>query len=713
MTGFVYNGAGGSGYVSALTGGNMTPALPGSGLVDGLTLMVLHTGAFSTSLTAPNLTSQGWTKLTTNATAPCVAAYGKVYATGDAAPNVQWGTFTGSCYSRIFSWNGDVYPDLSTIVVAFNERATNATGKIAVNATTATGVPANALYLRFGHCAKTSLNNGSTFSDWLNDSGIYTKAGELIQNGSTLGVGFWYASQAVASATSSDVAALTTADTNANTQGITLVLQPKTTTPIAAAASAGATASATLGNSGAISGGGSASATAAAQLTTAIRMAVAASAGTVLAGGLTNWTTVTLTGVQYTGVGGIHDPNFWGAGVDPPIGTTLSYDATNATIYSNGEISSITNNCSFVVQWFDAANNVERLGVVVITPQMVSYASVASAAAATLSTAIKLSGGAISIASSTGNLTAAVRLAGTALAVANAAAALITAVQLNGVALAGTSATGGLTGGQSSLQGNAQALTTVIGALTAKIQLASAVSVSSVLAGALSSRIVFSSAANTLAQATGDLSTAVRLAGTANVVSTAAGAALITTAFAGAANAVSSALGAIQTGIQLAGLALSDAEGSGDLGTGISLSGAAEVDTVASIRPVGAEGQFGYADINLLSPTGLPVVLAVYIAGTTFIATITYFNSKGLPFVPLRVQYRIDDVNSGLNLLPYTDIEDVELSNAITIPGADNTMINNTRNSEQHQLLFRITDGLSQISYVRAVFEVVSTTGIN
>jgi hypothetical protein len=713
VSGYTYLGAGGSGYTSALAGGNMSPAVPAVTGHPGA-LMMLVTGANSTTLGAPNLTAQGWTKITGNATAKCEAAYIK-YAVGDgsdAGPTFQWDA-SHQAAARIYAWVGDVYTDPATIVVAFNERATNTTGQVAVNATGTSGIPANSLYIRFGHCLKTSLNNSASFLDWATNSGIFTKAGEYAQNGTAMAGGLWYASLAAATATSADVAALPTTDTNANTQGITLILQPSVPGAVLAGTpAASASASGTLTNPGAISGSATTSASAAVQLTTAIRAAAAANAGTSLAAGLTNWTIVTLTGTQYTGPGGIHDTNFWSGG-DPPVGTTLSYDATNATIYANAEISSITNNCSFVVQWFDPSAGVERIGVVIITPQMVSYASIGAAAAATLSTAIKLSGGAIAIASSSGDISTAIRLAGTALAIANAGASLVTAIQLGASGISSTAATGALSGGQSSLQGNAQVLSTLLAALTSKIQLASAVSATSVLAGALSSQVIFSGAANALTNALADITTGIRLAGNAVVASSAAGAALITTTFAGAANAVSSAAGAIQTGIRFAGQALADSQGAGALSTGISLAGAAEADTVAAIRPTGSEGQFGYADINLLSPTGLPVTLAVYLEGSTFISTITYFNSKGLPFVPSRVQYRIDDINSGITLLPYTDITDVELSNAITIPGSDNTMISNSRVSEQHQLLFKITDGLGLVSYARAVFEVVATTGVN
>ena len=689
---YTFFAAGGSGYTPALAGGNMTVPLP-SGLNDGVKrLLLLHTGCNSISVSPPDsaLAALGFTKLNVNTNAPCVCLYAyvtKADGTDPASVTFQWDGTT-QAYARIFGFGGNVYTDLSTIVAAFNDRGTNSTGRISVNATSAPSVP-NCMAIRCGHCVKSPTNNGSSFNDWLVDNGVYSQiTPAYVPNGNAIAAGFWWDQQSAAAATDADSAALTNTDTSANSQSITILLK--------------------TASGAALAGQGAVAANAAASLATAIRMLGSANAGVAASSALTNWSTVTLTGTQYTGPGGIHDPNFW-TGVDPPVGTTLYYDASKATVYANGEISSTSNDCSFVVQFFDGT--AWNVGIVVITPQMVSYTNVVAAAAATLSTAIQMAGAALASVSTLGSLTTGIHLAGNALAIANAAASMVTGIQLNASAMANIAATGALTGGQASLQGNAQVLSQAVAQLTTRIALAAQVAVNSTVAGALGAQIVLDGAAVALTQANAQIQTAINLAGNANVVSSAAGAALLTTAFAGAANVVSSAMGSLLTGLLLAGSALVDVEATGDLSTGITLEGGAIVDSAAAFKPPGAEAQFGRAVILILSPTGLPVARSTFIAGSACIVTIGYFNANGDPFVPTAVNYSVQDESTGFTLVPATPISTPELSNAITITGQQNKMINLSRDFELHQVLFQITDGVGQVSYASADFELLRTPG--
>lgn len=212
-------------YSSALAGGNMTPTMP---TFSAGNLFLLQTGVNSITLGAPTIS--GWTKLTTNGTAKCAALYGRIAVGGDTAPTFQWDA-SHQAYSRIVSFSGDVYTDLTTIVALESERATNTTGKIPVQSTTAPS-QGNCLVIRGGHCNKTSTNNGATFGDWAIDSGIYTKIGtELVQSGSALAASLWYEFQAFATATSTDTAGLTNADTNNNAQGFTIFLKSQPAAP--------------------------------------------------------------------------------------------------------------------------------------------------------------------------------------------------------------------------------------------------------------------------------------------------------------------------------------------------------------------------------------------------------------------------------------------------------------------------------------------------
>lgn len=208
------------GFTSKLVGGSMTPTMPTFSVGN---LLLLQTGVNSTSIGAPTIT--GWTKLTGNATSPGASLYGRIAQSGDTAPTFQWDA-SHQAYSRIVSFSGDVYTDLTTIVSVESERATNTTGKIAVQSTAAPSQP-NCLVIRGGHCNKTSSNNGSTFADWITDHAIYAKIGsEMVQSGSALAAALWYDLQTSAAGTSSDTAALTNTDTSSNAQGFTVFLQP-------------------------------------------------------------------------------------------------------------------------------------------------------------------------------------------------------------------------------------------------------------------------------------------------------------------------------------------------------------------------------------------------------------------------------------------------------------------------------------------------------
>lgn len=221
MTGYVFNAAGAYSSLSG-GGGNMTPAMPAFSVGD---LLLLDTGVNSISIAPPTIGAGAWTKLTTNSVILCAALYGRIAQAGDTSPTFQWDA-GHQAYSRISSFTGVVYTDLTTIVAVSNERAASTAGAIAVNATAAPSV-ANCLVIRGGRCLKTATSNGATFNDWSTDSGIYTKIGgtQLVQNGNALAAGLWYRQQTTAAATSADGANLSIADAANNSQGYTIVLK--------------------------------------------------------------------------------------------------------------------------------------------------------------------------------------------------------------------------------------------------------------------------------------------------------------------------------------------------------------------------------------------------------------------------------------------------------------------------------------------------------
>jgi hypothetical protein len=211
-------------YASTIVGGNLSPAFPS---YSGVTLGVLETGVNSTSITAPTIS--GWTKVSPNVNAPCSALYVRLLQAGDTL-SFQWDA-GHAAYARISAFGGDVYTDLSTIVdSSSSDRGTNSTGRISVQVTAAPSQP-NSLIIRGGHCVKSSTNNGSSFNDWLVDSGIYTKVGatQLVQTNANMAAALWYWQQTTATATSSDSAALTNTDSSANTQAFTVILKSAVT----------------------------------------------------------------------------------------------------------------------------------------------------------------------------------------------------------------------------------------------------------------------------------------------------------------------------------------------------------------------------------------------------------------------------------------------------------------------------------------------------
>lgn len=443
-------------------------------------------------------------------------------------------------------------------------------------------------------------------------------------------------------------------------------------------------------------------------LTTKIQAAGSALLTVAAVSALTNWATVTLTNPLYLGPGGALDPNFW-ISVIPGAGSVLFYDNSKITIYPNDEISSTSNDCSAVVQFNDGI--AESIGIIIITPGLVSYAHIISAAVGALNTGIQMAGAALVAAQTVADLKAAIKLAANALSVVSAAASMLTALQLNAAGAVNVSAAGSLTGGIASLQSNAQVLVQGIAGLTAKIQTAAQVIIDASALGSLSSQTMLQGAVNALTAAVGQLTTGVIFTGNASVTVTIAGVALLSTIFNGAANAVVSAMGSLLAAIQFAGTALITSSATGDLTAGIEFEGVALIDTAALFSPPGPEAQFGYAVITVFSPTGLPVDLATFTAGSACIISIAYFNALGQPFVPTAVSYRVDDLTSGANVVPLTPVFKPSFANAVTITASQNKMVSLTRSFEQHVILFDITDGVSNTSAESASFDLLRPVG--
>lgn len=179
---------------------------------------------------------------------------------------------------------------------------------------------------------------------------------------------------------------------------------------LASAAAGKATVSASLrtGFPAALAAAASGTASVAGALTTGSFGSAAAGGKASVSGAFTNFASVTLAGTLYTGIGGVLDPNLVWPFSAPIVGSVVLYDPTFITIAANGEISSTSNNCSAVVQFFDGTN--WNVVTVVITPNLVTYAGGRATVTATLSTVIGWNAKASGVASVTAALTTGVRL---------------------------------------------------------------------------------------------------------------------------------------------------------------------------------------------------------------------------------------------------------------------------------------------------------------
>lgn len=335
-----------------------------------------------------------------------------------------------------------------------------------------------------------------------------------------------------------------------------------------------------------------------ATLTAAVRFNADAAGTASASGGLTNWASVTLSGELYHGQGGVLDPNFW-MDSTPTDGTTIYYDATRIQIYPNGEISSDTNNCAALMQFFDGSS--WAVGLLVITPQLVAYADDIASASAQLSTAIELvaaasalasvsaafstgagfAGQATDIASASGSLVTGIPMSALASNVSGAAANLTTAIRLQANALDVAAATADFNG-RLSIDAAATAVASALGNLTSQIRLGVVASGQATAAGSMTTAIRAAASAQDIASAGADLVTAIRLGGSANSIASSSGDLSTGAPLFAAALDVATAIATISTGISLRANVQAIAQSNADLGSAIRLLANAFAESRAS-----------------------------------------------------------------------------------------------------------------------------------
>ena len=97
---------------------------------------------------------------------------------------------------------------------------------------------------------------------------------------------------------------------------------------------------------------------------------------------------------------------------------------------------------------------------------------------------------------------------------------------------------------------------------------------------------------------------------------------------------------------------------------------------------------------------------STFLEGSACFVNASYYDINDLGFTPAAVQYRIDDLLSETNILPWTAIAPAAM-NQVTVTSAQNQMVSLTRDSEEHQVLFQVTDGYGDVNYGRVIFNLV------
>lgn len=180
-------------------------------------------------------------------------------------------------------------------------------------------------------------------------------------------------------------------------------------------------------------------------LSTSIQLGTSFNHPTREVSALTNWSTVVLAGTLYNGNGSAVSPYLWTQGPTPPVGTTLYYDATYITIYSDAQTSSSQANATSVVQWFDGAQ--WWVSEIIYTQGEVSYLPAYAKLTNNLTTAIPLVSINQSNAKITPNLTTIVSLANINSSRSSITAALTSAIKAQTSLASSSSVTSALTTG--------------------------------------------------------------------------------------------------------------------------------------------------------------------------------------------------------------------------------------------------------------------------
>jgi hypothetical protein len=131
-------------------------------------------------------------------------------------------------------------------------------------------------------------------------------------------------------------------------------------------------------------------------------------------------------------------------------------------------------------------------------------------------------------------------------------------------------------------------------------------------------------------------------------------------------------------------------------------------------------GVFGYATVLVQSQDNVQGARTCIPEQSACYATIACFtpplsaanggNGLGSPFTPNALRYRVDDVESGGNIVPWTGIKPADI-NQVMVPSFQNSILSFTRLFETHQILFQITDTNGGVFYARGLYDILRARG--
>jgi hypothetical protein len=103
---------------------------------------------------------------------------------------------------------------------------------------------------------------------------------------------------------------------------------------------------------------------------------------------------------------------------------------------------------------------------------------------------------------------------------------------------------------------------------------------------------------------------------------------------------------------------------------------------------------FGSAIVVALNQAQ-PVLVAAeqeYLAGGACQVQCSVFDNAGNPLAPIILRWRMDDLASDTNVIPWTPIAEAGPVSTVNISATQNAMISFTRDYEERQVMFSIED---------------------